>query len=72
MQDKLFCLGHLKEKILQYVHPITLDQLKDAVVNVFEKKLSFALLEMFLVELKFMTDALLKCFITSINQGFIQ
>ena len=37
-QNELFDLSHLKEKMLQYVDPITLNQLKDAAINIFEKK----------------------------------
>ena len=36
-QDELFDSCHLKEKILQYVNSITLDQLKDSAINVFQK-----------------------------------
>ena len=41
MQDEFFDLSHLKEKMLQYVDPITLGQLEDAAINVFEKKIKF-------------------------------
>ena len=40
-QDELFDLSHLKEKLLQYVDPITLNQLKDTAINIFEKKIEF-------------------------------
>ena len=40
-QDELFDLSHLKEKMLQYVDPITLNQLKVAAINIFEKKKEF-------------------------------
>ena len=42
-EDELFCLSHLKEKVLQYVNPITLNQLKDAAINV-HKKIEFCLI----------------------------
>ena len=71
-QDELFHLSHLKEKMLQYVDPITLDQGKDAAINVFEKKSSFALSEMFSVELKFTIDALLKWSYTNYKLRFVE
>ena len=40
-EDELFRLSHLKEKVLQYANPATLNQLKDAAINV-HKKSSFA------------------------------
>ena len=40
-QGELFDLSHLKEKMLQYVNPITLNQLKDAAINIFFKKIEF-------------------------------
>ena len=40
-QDELFNLSHLKEKMLQYVDPITLNQLKDAAINISEKRIEF-------------------------------
>ena len=36
-QEELFDLSHLKEKVLQYVDPVTLNQLKHAAINVYEK-----------------------------------
>lgn len=37
VQDVLFNLSYLKEKMLQYVDPITLDQPKDVAIDVFLK-----------------------------------
>ena len=56
----MFDLGHLKQKMLQYVDSITLNQLKDAGLQFFEEKENFALSEMFSIELKFTNDILLK------------
>ena len=71
-QDELFDLSHLKEKMLQYVDPVTLNQLKDAAINIFEKKLSFALSEMFSVELQFRIHALLKWFYNINKWRFVE
>ena len=40
-QNELFDLSHLKEEVLQYVDPVTLNQLKNAAINVYEKKIEF-------------------------------
>ena len=55
-------MGHLKQKMLQYVDSITLNQLKDAGLQFFEEKKNFALSEMFSIELKFTNGILLKWF----------
>ena len=71
-QDKRFSLSHLKEKMLQYVDPITLDQLKDVAINVFQKKSSFGISEILSVELKLTIDALLKWFYNIYKSGFVE
>ena len=35
VQDALFNLSYLKEKMLQYIDPITLDQPTDVAINLF-------------------------------------
>ena len=71
-QAELSHLSHLKEKMPQHVNPITLDWLKNAAINVFERKLSSALLEMFSIELNFTIDALRKWFCNFYKSRFVK
>ena len=59
-QDQLFDFSHFKNQMLQFVDPITLNQLKDACLKVYNKTNSFALSEMFSIELKFIIGLLVK------------
>ena len=55
-QEKIFNLSHLKEKTLQHVDSVTLNQLTDASLKVLEKKSRFTFSEMFSIELKLTID----------------
>ena len=59
-KEQLLGASHLNEKVIQSIDSITLNQLKDCMVNVFNKKSKSAISEMFSVELKFTIDCLFK------------
>ena len=71
-EDQLFDLSHLNDKILGHLDPITLKQLKDAGSNVLKKQSSFDLSEIFLIELKFMIDLLVKWFKQKHKSKFLE
>ena len=71
-QDRLFVLSHFKNQMLQFVDPITLNQLKDTCLKVCNKENSFALSEMFSIELKFTIGLLIKWFYQTCKSRFLE
>ena len=70
--DQYFDVSNLKVKMLQLVDRMTLNQLKDAGLKVYLKESSFALSEVFSVELKFTTDLLFKWFYSVYKIRFLE
>ena len=58
--NKIFDLGHFKREHETYFDKVTLQQLKDAAQNGFNREKSTSLAELFSIELKFTIDTLKK------------
>ena len=71
-QDRLVDLSHLKEQRLQFVEPVTLNQLKDTCLKVYNKECLFGLSEMFSAELKFTVELLIKWFHQTYKSRFLE
>ena len=71
-QDQLFYLSHLKDQMLEFVDPITLNQLKDTCLKIYNKECLFALLEMFSVKLIVTIDLLAKWFYQTYKSRFLE
>ena len=71
-QDLNFDLSHLKDQMLQFVDPVMLNQLKDTCLKVYNKECSFAVSEIFFVELKFTIDLLVKWFHQTYKSRFLE
>ena len=69
---EIYSLDHFSQEQVKFFDPVTFNKMKDATTNVLDRQKSTPLSELFLVELKFTIDTLVKWFGCTFKSKFLE